>query len=79
LQPKMTTVEEGVQTLAEQGVLVVALREDMDRLHRSTKTMSQQMQTLETSLQVVRKENQELQTRLSATEGNERIMVACIL
>ncbi|GKA39657.1 hypothetical protein Tco_0732208 [Tanacetum coccineum] len=105
LQPRMTAVEEGVQTLAEHGVLVAskldetdtqvlemmdivnnyprgqvdALREEMGGLHGSIETMSQKMQTLETALQEVRAKNQDLQTRLSASECNERCMVAYML
>ncbi|GJU80986.1 hypothetical protein Tco_1283351 [Tanacetum coccineum] len=48
---------------------VDALREEMDGLHGSTKTMSQKMQTLETALQEVRAQNQDLRTRLSASES----------
>ncbi|GJZ01980.1 hypothetical protein Tco_0519941 [Tanacetum coccineum] len=58
---------------------VDALREEMDGLHGSTKTMSQKMQTLETALQEVRAENQDLRTRLSASESNERCMVPYML
>ncbi|GJU56100.1 hypothetical protein Tco_1229814 [Tanacetum coccineum] len=77
---EITTVEEGVQTLAEQEVLVVdALREEVDGLNGWTETINQRVHTLESALQEVRTENQDLQTRLSASESNERCMVACIL
>ncbi|GKE72285.1 hypothetical protein Tco_1534326 [Tanacetum coccineum] len=51
----------------------------MDGLHGSTETMSQQIQTLETALQEVRAENQDLRNRLSASVSNERCMVASML
>ncbi|GKE35124.1 hypothetical protein Tco_1454446, partial [Tanacetum coccineum] len=58
---------------------VDALREEVDGLHGSTVTMSQRVQILETTLQEVRAENHDLQTRLSASESSERCMVACLL
>ncbi|GJW18098.1 hypothetical protein Tco_0025534 [Tanacetum coccineum] len=53
--------------------------EDVDGLNGWTEIMNQRVQTLETALQEVRTENQDLQTRLSTSECNERCMVACIL
>ncbi|GJR34655.1 hypothetical protein Tco_1210339 [Tanacetum coccineum] len=65
------------KTLAEQEV--DALREEVDGLNGWTETMNQRVHTLKSALQEVRTENQDLQTRLSASESNERCMVACIL
>ncbi|GJY34799.1 hypothetical protein Tco_0419268 [Tanacetum coccineum] len=73
LQPRMTTVEEMVQTLVD------TLRHKVDGLHRIAATMSKQVQILETALQEVRAENQDLQTRLSASESSERCMITCLL
>ncbi|GJZ37997.1 hypothetical protein Tco_0584188 [Tanacetum coccineum] len=74
---------EDMQTRALSLVIKVdgvdALREEMDGLHGSTETMSQQIQTLETALQEVRAENQDLRNRLSASVSNERCMVASML
>ncbi|GJT39052.1 hypothetical protein Tco_0938917 [Tanacetum coccineum] len=58
---------------------VDALREEVDGLHGSTVTMSQRVQILETILQEVSAKNQDLQTRLSASESSERCLVAFLL
>ncbi|GKF89900.1 hypothetical protein Tco_0263863, partial [Tanacetum coccineum] len=65
LQPRMTTVEERVQTPVEDGEIAA--------------TMSKQVQILKTALQEVRAENQDLRTRLSASESSERCMITCLL
>ncbi|GKE08081.1 hypothetical protein Tco_1411632, partial [Tanacetum coccineum] len=75
LQPRMTIVEEGVQTSAKQGKLVAS---KLDK----TKTQVLEMRDIVDNYprgQEVRAENQDLRTRLSASESNERCMVACML
>ncbi|GJX81750.1 hypothetical protein Tco_0331231 [Tanacetum coccineum] len=66
LQPRMT-------------VVVDALRVEVDGLHGSAATTSQEVQTLETALQEARAEISDIGTRLSVSESSERCVITCVL
>ncbi|GKF03731.1 hypothetical protein Tco_0030654, partial [Tanacetum coccineum] len=77
LQPRVSTIEEEVHALTEQGVLIAG--GCTERGGRWTAGYATASADLKDCLAGVRTENQELRALLDASEGNESIMVSYIL
>nr|GEU33573.1 hypothetical protein [Tanacetum cinerariifolium] len=58
---------------------VDAFRVEVDGLHKSTKVMSQRVQTLKTALQEAKAEIHDLWTCLSTSKSSERCMITYLL